>query len=131
MECIKVIHISCVVLSFCGFFMRGIWMLSDSKLWQKKWVKIFPHVIDSILLVSALLMLFVFNWSIFEEEWLQVKIGLLLIYIVLGMFALKKGRTKRVRFGAWIAGMMVFLFIVSVALSKSIFGVFSYLFVFD
>ena len=61
MEWIKVIHVSCVFLSFCGFFIRGIWMLSGSELLQKRWVKIAPHIIDTTLLASALLMLFVFQ----------------------------------------------------------------------
>ena len=69
-------------------------------------------------------MLFIFNWSVFEEEWLQAKIGLLLLYIALGMVALKEGKTKRIRVLAWVSGMTVFLFIVSIALNKSIFGVF-------
>ena len=122
MEWIKVIHVSCVFLSFCGFFIRGIWMLSGSELLQKRWVKIAPHIIDTTLLASALLMLFVFQWSVFEQEWLQVKIGLLITYIGLGMVALKLGRTLIIRIVAWLTGLLVFLFIVLVAITKSVSG---------
>ena len=122
MEWIKSIHISCVVLSFSGFFLRGIWMLSGSSMLHKKWVKTVPHVVDATLLLSALLMLYILQWSVLDYQWLQVKIGALLVYIWLGMLALKPGRPKRVRFVAWLSGLIVFLFIVSVAINKSVFG---------
>jgi len=119
---IKLIHVSCVVLSFGGFFLRGIWMLTDSTLLHQKLTKIIPHVVDAMLLGSALLMLYGWQWSIFDLPWLQVKVVALLVYIGLGMLALKPGRTKRIRFLAWLSGLVVFLFIVSVALTKSVAG---------
>lgn len=122
MEWIKTLHVSCVVLSFCGFFLRGVWMLSGSTLLQRRWVKIVPHVVDATLLTSALVMLYLFQWSVLEHQWLQVKIVALLVYIGLGMLALKPARSMRVRSGAWLAGLAVFLFIVSVALTKSVYG---------
>jgi len=122
MEWVKAIHVSCAVLSFSGFFLRGIWMLSGSSLLYKRWVKTAPHVIDATLLFSAFLMLYIMQWSVLDYQWLQVKIGALLVYIALGMLALKPGRSKRVRFAAWLLGLVVFLFIVSVAVSKSVFG---------
>ena len=85
-------------------------------------MKVLPHVIDATLLSSALLMLYFSQWSVIENAWLQVKIIALLVYIGLGMVALKFGQTLRVRVFAWLAGLVVFLFIVSVALSKSVFG---------
>ena len=122
MQWVKLLHVSCVTLSFFGFFLRGIWMISGSDLLQKKWVKTLPHVVDATLLTSALIMLYVYQWSVLEHYWLQVKIVALLVYIGLGMLALKPGRSKWVRFAAWVAGLVVFLFIVSVALSRSVFG---------
>ena len=122
MEWIKTLHISCVVLSFCGFFLRGLLMILGSELLYNRWVKTVPHVVDATLLISALVMLYLFHWSVFDHQWLQVKIVALLVYIGLGMLALKPGRPARVRLGAWVAGSLVFLFIVSVALTKSVYG---------
>jgi len=122
MEWIKSIHISCVVLSFSSFFLRGIWMMFDSSLLHNRWVKTVPHVVDATLLLSALLMLYIMQWSVLDYQWLQVKIGALLVYIVLGMLALKPGRPKRIRFMAWLSALVVFLYIVSVALTKSVYG---------
>jgi len=104
-------------------------MLQGSAQLQKKSVKIIPHVIDTTLLASALILLYFSQWSVIEQSWLQVKIISLLVYIGLGMVALKYGQTLRIRFFAWISGLLVFLFIVSVALTKYKFGFFNGLFV--
>jgi uncharacterized membrane protein SirB2 len=122
MEWLKPLHISCVALSFCGFFLRGVWMLRGSAWLHNKWVKRLPHVVDTGLLVSALSMLYVMQWSVLDHPWLQVKIVALLVYIGLGTLALKPGRSLGVRVAAWMIGLLVFLFIVSVALTKSVSG---------
>ncbi len=118
MHWLKIIHISCVVLSFCGFFMRGVWMFSNPVMLQKKWVKVLPHVVDTGLLLSAISMLYVFQWSVLDHSWIQLKIGLLVVYIWLGMVALKPARPVKVRVVAWFSGLFVFLFIVFVAVTK-------------
>ena len=97
-------------------------MLSGSALLHKRWVKTVPHVVDAALLTSALCLLYLYHWSVFDHQWLQVKIVALLVYIGLGMLALKPGRPMIIRFGAWVAGLLVFLLIVSVALTKSVYG---------
>lgn len=122
MEWIKTLHISCVFLSFSGFFLRGIWMLFDSAMLANKWVKIVPHIVDSVLLLSALSMVYMQSLSILQNDWLLVKIAALLVYILLGMIALKCGKTKQIKVIAWCSGLVVFLYIVSVALNKSVEG---------
>lgn len=122
MEWLKPIHVVCVVLSFSGFFLRGIWMLLDSDLLFNKWAKILPHIIDTVLLSSALLMLFFLRVSVFEQSWLMAKIIALLVYIILGMVTLRGLKNKPVRAVAWCSALFVFLYIVSVALTKSPYG---------
>jgi len=115
---IKLIHITCALFSFFSFFVRGIWMLSNEKMLQKKWVKISPHIIDTLLLLSAFLLLYTSHWSVFENTWLQIKIIALVVYIGLGVLALKPGRPKSFRFVAWVTALGVFLLIVYTALTK-------------
>ena len=122
MEWLKTIHVSCVILSFSGFVLRGIWMLNDSPRLKARWSKVLPHLIDTALLISALLMLYVMNMSVLQNDWLIAKISALFIYILLGMVALKYARTKKVRGMAWFMGLIVFIYIASVALTKSIAG---------
>jgi len=126
METIKIIHVTCVWLSFSGFFIRGIWMLSGSPLLQQRWVKTAPHVIDTLLLISAIILAVQMRVSPLEQPWLMAKIVALLVYIGVGMVALRFGRSKRIRVSAWLFGLATILYIMSVATSKSVLGCFAY-----
>ncbi len=126
MGLMKTIHVTCVVLSFAGFFVRGIWMLRDSTRLQQRWVKTTPHIVDTLLLVSAIILAVQFRFSPLEQPWLLAKIIALLVYIGAGMVALRFGRSKTVRLYAWLFGLLTILYIVSVALSKSAFGWFAF-----
>ena len=122
MGILKTIHMACAVLSFCGFFLRGIWMLQESALLQQRWVKIPPHIVDTVLLASAIIMAVSLRQSPLEQPWLAAKIIALLVYIGLGMVALGHGRSKTTRLYAWLLGLLVFTYIASVALSRSALG---------
>jgi uncharacterized membrane protein SirB2 len=127
MGTIKFIHVTCVLLSLAGFFIRGIWMLRDSTLLQQRWVKTTPHIVDTLLLVSAIILTVQFRFSPLEQPWLMVKIIALLVYIGAGMVALRFGRSKTVRLYAWLFGLATILYIMSVATSKSVLGWFAYI----
>ncbi|MEI7843895.1 MAG: SirB2 family protein [Gallionellaceae bacterium] len=114
---IKYLHISCVLLSYSLFLLRGIWVLNTSPIMQQRWVRIAPHIIDTTLLGSAITLAVRLNISPLEAPWLLAKIIALLIYIVLGTIAIKRGKTKRIRLSAWLAAQVVFLYIVLTAMS--------------
>lgn len=116
---LKYIHVTCVVLSGTGFFLRGLWMLTDSPLLEKRWVRIAPHVNDTLLLASALALAAVIQQYPFVVPWLTAKVLGLLAYIGLGMFALRRGSSKATRSIFWIAALGAFGYIVSVALTKN------------
>ena len=126
METVKTVHVTFVALSFAGFFIRGIWMLKDSPLLQQKWVRISPQVVDTVLLVSAIILAVQLRMSPMEQPWLLAKIIALLAYIAVGLVALRLGRSKGIRLVAWLLGLVIFLYIVSVALSKSVLGWFAF-----
>ena len=125
MGTIKFIHVSCVILSFAGFFLRGIWMMMDSPRLKLRWVKITPHIVDTFLLTSAVILAMQMVISPFDHHWLMAKIIALLFYIGIGTVALKEGRSKKTRVSAWLLALAVFLYIVSVAMSKSTLGWFA------
>lgn len=116
---IKYLHIGCAVVSYLLFFIRGIWMLQSSTRLQQRWVKIVPHVIDTVLLASAITLAWQLALSPFDAPWLLAKIIALLLYIVLGTYALKRGKTLRMRLGCWIAAQLVFLYIVLTAINHN------------
>ena len=118
MEIIKLIHISCAALSITGFITRGIWMINESGYLQKKWVKILPHIIDTLLLLSAITLAINLSINPFEQFWLLSKIIALFVYIGLGMVALRFGKTLLQRKIALVSAILVFIYIVLVAISK-------------
>jgi uncharacterized membrane protein SirB2 len=82
-------------------------------------VKIVPHVIDTVLLASAIALTVMIRQYPFVAPWLTAKVIGLVAYIGLGMIALKRGRSKPVRITTWIAAQLVFFYIVAAALTKS------------
>ena len=127
MGTVKTIHVIFVALSFAGFFIRGIWMLRDSTLLRQRWVRITPQVVDTVLLVSAIVLAVQLRYSPMEQPWLMAKIIALVTYIAVGLVALRFGSSKRVRLSAWLLGLFIFMYIVSVAMSKSALGWFALL----
>ncbi len=116
---LKTIHVGSVILSFSLFFMRGIWLMQNSDKLRQRWVKILPHVNDTILLVSAIALAMTIRQNPLEHAWLTAKVTGLLLYIGLGMVAIRFGKTRQTKITAWIAAQCVFAYIVLVALTKS------------
>lgn len=116
---LKTVHVSCVAASYALFFTRGVWMMQESALLQRRWVKIVPHIIDTMLLLSAIGLAAMIRQYPFVNAWLTAKVLGLVLYIGLGMVALKRGRTCRTCVVAWIAAQVVFFYIVAVALTRN------------
>ncbi|SES66320.1 Uncharacterized membrane protein SirB2 [Nitrosomonas marina] len=116
---IKMIHVSSVITSFLFFFVRGIWLIKDSPILHQRWVRILPHIVDTVLLTSAITLAFKIQQSPFVDAWLTAKVIGILVYISLGMVAMRFGKTRQTRIKAWIAAECVFIYIVLVALTKS------------
>ncbi|MFP4640062.1 MAG: SirB2 family protein [Guyparkeria sp.] len=114
------LHALAVVLSLTGFVIRGIWMLADSPMLRKKWVKITPHVVDTVLLVSALAAAWLLFWSNgAHPSFITVKIVGLIVYIGLGLVAMRFGRTRGLRASAWVLAILVFLYVAAVGVANT------------
>ena len=121
---LKWIHIGCAILSISGFTLRGILMLHDSPLLATRFARSAPHVVDTVLLASALWLAALIGQYHFAQGWLTAKVLALIAYIVLGTIALKRGRSKPVRDAAFALALAAVLYIVSVALTRSPLGFF-------
>ena len=115
---IKHLHITFAALSGSFFLLRGFWMLPESPMLQRRWVKVVPHVVDTLLLGSALVLVFWSGQYPFVQAWLTAKVLALIVYIVLGTIALKRGKTKGVRTFALLAALATFAYILAVALTR-------------
>jgi uncharacterized membrane protein SirB2 len=116
---LKYLHVACVVLSGTGFVLRGIWMMQASPMLARRWVRVMPHVLDSVLLASAMALAVTIGQYPLVNGWLTAKVVGLIAYIVLGTIALKHGRTPGIRITAFCGALLVFACIVAVALTKS------------
>lgn len=112
---IKFVHVLCVVLSGSLFALRGTLMLSGSPFVNHGVLRYASYAIDTTLLTAALMLATILRQYPFVQAWLTVKVLLLVVYIVLGVFALRRGRTRRQRGLFFLAALTVYLFIVSVA----------------
>jgi uncharacterized membrane protein SirB2 len=116
---LKAAHVACVAASYLFFFVRGVWMIRRSPLLQRGWVRVLPHVVDTLLLASAVALAVMLAQYPFAHAWLTAKVTGLVLYIALGMVALKLGATLRARIAAWLAAQAVFAYVVAVAITKN------------
>ena len=119
MTSIKLIHVSCALLTFLFFSLRGAWMLADSPMLEHKVVRISPHIIDTCLLATGLAMAISLYAAFYTQAWLMAKLLGIVFYIVIGSIALKYGKTKTIRTYALIAAWGIFTYIVMVARTRS------------
>ena len=118
MSFIKSIHILTVILSISGFVLRGLWLIKDSPMLSQRWVKITPHINDTLLLATGITLAINIQQYPFVHGWLTEKIIALLIYIGLGMMTIRHGRSKQQRIITWLAAIIVFSCMVFIARTR-------------
>jgi len=116
-------HIACAILTVTLFVLRGGLMIADSP-WQRNVVlRYLPHAVDTVLLTTALMLTTVIRQFPFSTDWLTMKVLLLVVYIVLGSIALKRGRTRRIRIAAFLAALLTVAFLLTVARAHDPLGI--------
>jgi len=113
------VHMITGIVTICGFILRGYWMMAQSDKLQLKFTRIAPHIIDTLFLLSGIALVWMLHLNVFSESWLLAKFAGLIVYIVLGTFAIKRGATLQIRIIAFVGALAVFAYIVGVALAKS------------
>lgn len=116
---LKTLHVTCALLSISGYTLRGVLMLRDSPLLGARWVRTVPHLVDTLLLLSAVALAVNIRQYPFVHGWLTAKVLALVAYIVLGAIGLRYGATKRIRVLAFIGALAIFAYILGVALTRS------------
>ena len=124
---LKTIHQSAVALSIVGFTARGLGSLAGAGWVRHRTAKTLPHVVDTVLLASALTLAWTASLNPLTTPWLLAKLIALLLYIGLGTVALRATLPFAWRCVAWLMALATFGYIVSVAISKSPLGFSSWL----
>ena len=105
---IRQFHVFVALLSGSLFALRGAFLLGGARWPQALPVKWFSYTVDTALLTAALMLLTILPWAMFGNGWLLLKVMLLVAYVVLGVFALRRGRTRRTRAISYVAALLVF-----------------------
>jgi uncharacterized membrane protein SirB2 len=122
---VKLVHQSAVALSLAGFIVRGAAGLAGAAWVGSRAARSLPHVVDAVLLLSALTLAWTLRLTPGNAPWLLAKVLGLVLYIGLGVVALRPGRPRVVRATAWVAALGTVGWIVSVALTKRPMGFFA------
>jgi uncharacterized membrane protein SirB2 len=112
---IKLVHVTAAITSGSLFLLRGI-----AANWGGSWamarpVRYLSYSIDIVLLSAGLLLLTILPSAVYSNGWLALKLALLVVYIGLGMLALKRGRTANIRRGCFLAAIAVYLCVFLIA----------------
>ncbi|MBI3562611.1 MAG: SirB2 family protein [Gammaproteobacteria bacterium] len=112
---IKMIHMACAGISLVGFILRGLLKMKNSPLLQQRWIRIVPHIVDTLLIVSAIALVIMLQLNVLQQPWLLAKIAGLTVYIFLGVVTLKLAKTATLRWTSFFAALIVFVYILAVA----------------
>jgi uncharacterized membrane protein SirB2 len=112
---IRLTHIAAVVASGALFFVRGLANVAGARWARATPLRILSYSIDTVLLTAALMLVTILRQYPFQQAWLTVKVLLLTVYIALGFLAFWKMKTRTGRFALWLAAVVVYVFILSVA----------------
>lgn len=116
---IKHLHMTTAIISIAFFIVRAWWSVREVALLQRRWVRILPHINDTLLLVLGVMLTIMLSMSPHQHPWLAAKLLGLIVYIVLGTVAIKRGRTPLTRGVTAVAAIAVFFYIYGTAITKN------------
>ncbi|MCG6656883.1 SirB2 family protein [Halomonas campisalis] len=112
---IKHLHMTTAGLSLALFILRAWWSVREAPALQRRWVKVLPHLNDTLLLTLGVVLMTLLSMWPHQHPWLAAKIVALLLYIGLGTVAIKRGATPVIRGAAALAAVAVFLYMLGAA----------------
>jgi len=112
---LKAFHASCAMISLTLFIWRGARMWRQSPVTAVIWRRIVPDTVDTLLLGSGATLAYMLSQYPLQQAWITAKLIAVLAYIMLGFVAFRFGRDLIVRRAAWLAALMIFVYIVTVA----------------
>ncbi len=115
---LKHLHMSLAAASGMFFLVRGLWMMAGSPMLARAWVRRLPHLVDSLLLASAVGLAWWSGQTPWGSPWLGAKVTALIAYILLGSVALKYGKTRLIRCAALVGALACFCYIGATAMTK-------------
>jgi uncharacterized membrane protein SirB2 len=124
---LKYLHVVAVATTFALFFVRGLWLMQSYPESQEKWVRALPHIVDGVLVLSALGILITSPLKGWPGEWLTLKLLLAVVYFALVLLLFRWARTLTTKILIWLPTLVLFLYITTVAVLHHPRGIFSVL----
>ena len=115
---LKNLHMTLAAISIAGFVFRGVLVLRDSAWIQHRLLKVVPHVVDTLFLLSGIVLAVMLHQYPGTHHWLTAKVVGLLVYIVLGTLGLKRAPSKLSKVVCMVLAVAVFIWIVGIALHR-------------
>lgn len=116
---IKVVHASCAMLTLLLFVWRGRLLMQQREI-PVRWLRRVPDTVDTLLLLSGVLLVLITRQYPFVADWLTVKLFAVIAYIALGFVAFRFARSKAQQLTAWAAALGVFSLIIWLAVTRHI-----------
>lgn len=124
---IKWVHVAAVIASGLLFFLRGGAQLLGARWTMAAPLRYLSYTVDTVLLTAALMLATILHQMPFVNGWLTTKVLLLVVYVVLGSFALKRAKSRRQQALCWIGALLVYGFIITIARTHNPLGFFAML----
>ena len=113
---IKAVHVAAVLSSGALFLLRGLLVQVGWQRWAMSGpVRYASYGIDTVLLTAALMLMTILPGAMFANHWLTLKVGLLVVYVALGSFALKRAGTRRARAFCFVAALAIYATMLGIA----------------
>lgn len=116
---VRAIHIACAGISIGLFAARGAMQLADIDWRRWRWLRIAPHLNDTLLLGAAITLAVMSAQYPLAQPWLTAKVVALFVYVALGSVALRRGISARSRAVVFAAALASVGYVVGVALTRS------------
>ncbi len=116
---LKILHVSLAVVSISGFMLRAWWSINGSPLLKTRFARIAPHVVDTVFLIAGIGMIWTASLPVLSMNWLLAKFAGLVVYVLAGTVAIKRGRTREIRLMASMLAVVVFAWIVGTSIRKT------------
>lgn len=115
------LHAGLAALSILGFIGRGGWLLATGHRPGGKFLKIAPHVVDTLLLLTGLILLGMLGWAMATTSWMALKLILVVVYIAFGIATFRASQFNR-RLLFFILAVLSFAQIMAIAFTRDAAG---------
>ena len=112
---LKTVHISLISISVIIFIATGLMMIMKNNFYRDKIFRYIPPTVDTLLLLSGIILMFITEQYLFLEPWITVKLLALLLYIIFGTIALNRVNNYKLQLLGFIMALITIYYMYSVA----------------